>query len=552
MSKFLYPIKNLNVETWIKYWLEKRANDFENRYVLSEILTGTSFYLTDSVNKKFNMFGITGNTTQESTTGKNLFNENQLLQADGWTVSNGIYSGVINDWFIAFKNGFSGLTFNENTQYTISFKGYTTGGTPRIKILYTDDTSSTLNFNATTMTAYSFTSPAGKTISKVQADYGAAGQNTIYLTEFQIEQGSTVTSYEPYTGGQASPNPSYPQDIKNTGDSGTINEKVQNKNILNPGEFAQKVIDSPYNSSNVSTYDSETGALVIKMGDGSEVFTNFKENTQYTFLIKYELTGSPSTRNLNLALVYDDDTIQNFAPNQDLGLYKFVSSSNKTIKYIKHIASTGSGTRTLYLKESGIFEGVLAESDFVAHAEQNISFPLSQGQKLMEGDYLADDGVHHVRGQVVLDGTEGWGENGSNQGYKVTLNNVGGNSSQTVISNILCDRLRAVAQANIYQGNVDNGVASLGGTTKAIYVRFDETITSVALLRQKLADNPITVQYELATEVIDPYTEEQAEVWEQIKALRTYKPVTHISSEDETPAILQIQYWKEKSNETNN
>ena len=46
-------------------------------------------------------------------------------------------------------------------------------------------------------------------------------------------------------------------------------------------------------------------------------------------------------------------------------------------------------------------------TEYVQHEEQLITFPLSEGQKLMEGDYLADDGIHHKRKQIELNGTEG-------------------------------------------------------------------------------------------------------------------------------------------------
>lgn len=40
--------------------------------------------------------------------------------------------------------------------------------------------------------------------------------------------------------------------------------------------------------------------------------------------------------------------------------------------------------------------------------QQEILFPLVQGQKLMQGDYLADDGIHHTRKQIVFNGKEEW------------------------------------------------------------------------------------------------------------------------------------------------
>lgn len=47
-------------------------------------------------------------------------------------------------------------------------------------------------------------------------------------TELQVELGTTVTTYEPYTGGKPSPSPEYPQEIKN---SGKWNEEKQKYEI---------------------------------------------------------------------------------------------------------------------------------------------------------------------------------------------------------------------------------------------------------------------------------------------------------------------------------
>lgn len=47
-------------------------------------------------------------------------------------------------------------------------------------------------------------------------------------TELQVELGTTVTTYEPYTGGKPSPSPEYPQEIKN---SGKWNEGTQKYEI---------------------------------------------------------------------------------------------------------------------------------------------------------------------------------------------------------------------------------------------------------------------------------------------------------------------------------
>ena len=130
--------------------------------------------------------------------GKNLFDEEQLLQATGWQKQNDIYFGTIGDYYTKFRYGFTGLHFKTNTQYTISLKGYTTGGTPRVQIVYTDNSSELINIYASTMTSYIKTTNASKSVSNIKVDYGTGSANTLYLTQFMIEEGSTASSYSPY------------------------------------------------------------------------------------------------------------------------------------------------------------------------------------------------------------------------------------------------------------------------------------------------------------------------------------------------------------------
>lgn len=65
MSKFLYPIYKLKTKSYIKWWLyHKKAG---GSGVLSEILEGFSFNLENTLNRKFNLFEIEGNSVQDGT-----------------------------------------------------------------------------------------------------------------------------------------------------------------------------------------------------------------------------------------------------------------------------------------------------------------------------------------------------------------------------------------------------------------------------------------------------------------------------------------------------
>ena len=64
-------------------------------------------------------------------------------------------------------------------------------------------------------------------------------------TELQVELGTTVTTYEPYTGGKPSPSPEYPQEIKNSGkwneekQKYEVDVKVVGKNLFDVNYFAE-------------------------------------------------------------------------------------------------------------------------------------------------------------------------------------------------------------------------------------------------------------------------------------------------------------------------
>ena len=61
MNKYLYKIKDLEVPPWLKYWFARKS---KVNFDLSEILKGTSFDLTNTVNKKLHLINIFGNSVQ--------------------------------------------------------------------------------------------------------------------------------------------------------------------------------------------------------------------------------------------------------------------------------------------------------------------------------------------------------------------------------------------------------------------------------------------------------------------------------------------------------
>ena len=257
------------------------------------------------------------NTIEIKSTGKNLFDENQLLQAKGWTYSNGYYNGLVDKYYAAFRYGFNfNTTFEENTQYTIKLNAYTTGGTPRFKIEYTDGTNHMMNFSATTPTDYSYTTTNGKTISKIVGEYGKGGSQTLYLKDIQIEKGSTATDYEPYKESSI-----------------TVN--------LPEGEFIGKISDTIKDTLKVE-YNEDDGQHHLKL---------------YKNVVKVVLDGSVGGYNSTSNWFYASFTSLGITPkllnykNTFISDY-FIGTDLRTDKNINGISFTG--TTSLIIRNSDL------------------------------------------------------------------------------------------------------------------------------------------------------------------------------------------------------
>ena len=258
-----------------------------------------------------------------------------------------------------------------------------------------------------------------------------------------------------------------------------------------------------------------------------------------------------------------DCTIQSIISGGSSTFTPYIGSYNKTVRELwygigtpaKTIQTSSTSLIAIYLGgkgstynnykiKIGINKGTVAKP-YEPYKQQTEYFPLSEGQKLYKNSYLADNGIHHKRKQVVFDGSddENWTANGENQGYGIVIDNVGGNAVDKVTSSVLCDKLTAVPQSIIYEGSAINGVASLGGTRHKLYVRFDSSITTVALLREKLAESPILIEYELAEEEIVPYTETQQEAREKLRHFKGLNGENNITAQGTMTSTLDLTLY---------
>ena len=338
------------------------------------------------------------------------------------------------------------------------------------------------------------------------------------LNSIKVEEGNKATPYSPYGCGNVN-------DIVQNKDFLKIENIIASINtIVTNGVVKQITADTSFtwkfNCYNDNTFVKQlSGAYKNTIGILEKTFT--KDSTFNNIVFGLNGSQKDTLVKINLSNLPDGDYVLSF-----------------------DITNITQGS--ISWEDIQVEQGSTA-TEYQPHEEQNISFPLAEGQKFMEGDYLADDGVHHVVREKALLGNEQWAKY---QDYYFYSGNVLASVNDTYLKSNMYSTTNPVAigtMAEFVQVTANDdykiGSQTIDRTLRVKDIRFTTVEQFTAWLAEQYANGtPVKVQYELEQEVIDPYTEEQQAAWEQIKALRTYKPVTHISSEDETPATVEIEY----------
>lgn len=204
----------------------------------------------NAVNEPFRSIEATGDTTQQTYTGKNLFdidnpvysynnalNKNYHPRISNGVIESGGISGIATGGvFTINTSNLNYITISFDAEYdattekrrVVDGKGATAIGEDKVMIgmaVLLTDSNGVIN------------SGANKYVVNVAAyNYFTIGfiSNTKYgikITNLQIESGQSKTAYEQYVGGKAAPNPDYPQDIINAGDNG-LEVEVKSPNVF--------------------------------------------------------------------------------------------------------------------------------------------------------------------------------------------------------------------------------------------------------------------------------------------------------------------------------
>lgn len=301
---------DLTEEDTFRSYAKELDNIWEEQPHTTE--TGTSLSLDTKKGKA--KVDLDGNTSQYTTTGKNLFNptyqvEHQYLAGgeetsganNGYSLSNGVITSSKNVQAVG-RRMFNKMPLSAGT-YTISGKVKFTGASRYFMFnsvrnmgTQTDIMALTeLNVGSATGTFnFSFTLSQDTEDVSISLQPMTANDGTLELSELQLEKGSTATSYEPYTGGIASPNPSYPQQVHVVSGDNSIN--VVGKNLFDKTRYLNAVVNN--------TSVGATGTL-DSFSNSYATWIQMDNNASYTF------SGDLSSVNSNVARAYvTNDEVQ--------------------------------------------------------------------------------------------------------------------------------------------------------------------------------------------------------------------------------------------------
>lgn len=309
----------------------------------------------------------------------------------------------------------------------------------------------------------------------------------LYLDEIKLEEGSTATPYTPYG-------------------CGSIDYLARNKNLAFL-EFSNKV--RGYGNGNLTNSDIyDTYKAIVE------------ENTKYT-----------------VSFVGNDNNVSNLC------------YFDKSMNYIKGEPFNNGNPRILTTPKNCIYitlavnhditnfmiEKGNTKTEYIEHKEQNIHFPLSEGQLLHEGDYLASDGIHKKRETLVLDGTENWV-------LSTTYEN-------TFYCNKPANLLKNSMKYSNITTNFDRTLSTVSdGISIGLYLNVkNPNISTLEEFINEVKNNNIVIEYELAEEIVTPLAKEQIEALYELQKAKYVNKMELTCLNEIEPKLVDIEKSLEES-----
>jgi hypothetical protein len=409
------------------------STDNELERVKNEILdTGSAsdsfIHVEDSFMAKIKELEIDGVINQKTTTGKNKLNlefSNELSTLAGMTFSHTKSEFTLNGtatstWqSMALKNN---LPIDAGKTYSLSANIEGTNPKMQITLRAFNDSNPLFSIPILKSNNYKNTVTASFTDEITKCDFVVEGLTVgeVYnlTAEVQFEENSTPTDYEPYTGGQPSPSPDYPQKIKTITDG--LNITSCNKNIFNFNETKNlKKYNCDYKYENDILELTQTSQWTYVSCD-----IKVKPNTTYVYSFEMDFEGINRPSNWWLSLNDTKGTTynKNLVSFINDKIYKIFNTTNSNTLQILFTGSTTTiPTKTIFkniqLEENpsltdfeqnllSKIEAKLPENEFIGKFDGTY-------KDIVRTEYFPEEGQYHLMldkmmGKYTFTGNENW------------------------------------------------------------------------------------------------------------------------------------------------
>ncbi len=533
--------------------------------------SGEYIHVEDSSNCR-GKIGLSGNSEQETRSGKNLLNIYSEKKVGDKIVSNGITATIAengkiilngeattNAFIVVHKNiKLSAGTYTESANNidaigSINFsESYMTIRLMKNNGIDIVDGSNKCNLaNKNAINTFTIKEDT-EALFQIRIGQGLILNN--FEIQPQIEKKSTSTDFEEYG---AMPSPDYPSEIKAV--NGYVKVTKCNKNKMDLAKCQLKTLNGV-----TSIYNKETNSITfsgICTTDTTTFYVLSSENTllsnisiqkNSTLLAKYisgNVSGTAEFRcsdeNWNHKIVLNLTTIN----TTNKTVYKTYNGDNIDGTYLSFRFNKGTVLNNFTVQ---LMLTDTVDTDYIQHEEETYNMPLQQAFKAIgniRDTFIKINGKWYERHNItrkILDGTENWMliDNNSRFAIKITEQKakIDVKDSNNNLTDCLSNRLINSTQLDI--AKVTNGIAfSQWADTQYLYL--SKIKDSIDELKKYLAENETYVDYPLEVPLDIECTSEQSAVLEKLNNARTYKNITNLYSTNEVSAILSLDYAKD-------
>lgn len=493
--------------------LDKLNEEVDLKLTQPYLNNNDSTHITSSDNGLLKNIVVKGNTVQNSTKGLNLINcTPKTTTINGITmVNNGDGTYTVNGTATDdFDIALAPYTTKQNIYYTLS--GCPSGGS---KTTYYLDPR-----------GYEYDTGRGTTIINPNQDFSnyirivikkdVTVNNLLFKPMFN--EGQTAQPFEPYTGGQPSPSPEYPQEIKAVNELSGV---MCGKNLINPATVANDYF-----------INDQNGKLTPALKCNATDYIKIQPNTNYY------ISKNPSKKGCWGAW-YDKNKKHVKAITGDK--YGTVVTSPSNAHYIRltlnHSGTNPNFANNMYLYRCNT-DNLLFERFFGSNLNYTFQNPLYRIGDVY--DYIDFNRGKIVRniGVITFDGSddEGWCLSLTQYTNNIRFyTSILGDSTIHLNLLVLCNKFSYIKNM---QGNDLMGISY----TNTLDIQLDKSNFSTQDLtgfKTWLNKNPITVYYQLATPTEEDIPQE---LLTQLQLLKTYYPQTNIMFDTEVEPYINFDY----------